>query len=161
MPFRIHGLLPEPFAGLFDLSDEELAQRRAVRVMADANPGFPCRVSLQDAEPGEELLLVNHLYQPADSPYRGSHAIYVRKSASEAAMIEDRLPPALESRLLSLRAFDAKGMMLDGEVAEGEAAIPVIERFLALPGAETVHIHSARRGCYLARAVLAVTSTPS
>jgi hypothetical protein len=153
MIFRIHGLSPEPFAGLFDLSDEALAQRRAVRVTADSKPGFPCRVSLEDAEPGEELLLVNHQYQPAESPYRGSHAIYVRKAASIAASVEDELPPALEGRLLSLRAFDGQGMMLDGEVAEGEAAISVIDRFLGLPGAETVHIHSARRGCYLARAV--------
>lgn len=155
MSFRIQGLSPQPFQDLFELSDDQLAQRRAVRVIADAKPGFPCRISLEDAEPGEELLLVNHQYQPADSPYRGSHAIFVRKAASATAVVQDRLPPALESRLLSLRAFDADGMMLDGEVAEGEIAVGVVERFLGLPGAESVHIHSARRGCYLAKAVRA------
>ena len=152
MTFRIQGLSPEPFRSLFDLSDDELADRRAVRVIADAKPGFPCRVSLEDAEPGEELLLVNHEYQPAHSPYRGSHAIYVRRAALETAAVEDRLPPALQGRLLSLRAFNGEGMMLEGEVAQDQDAVTTLKRFLAIPGAESVHIHSARRGCYLARA---------
>jgi hypothetical protein len=152
MTFRIQGLSPEPFRALFALSDYELVAHNARRVFADVKPGFPCRVSLQDAEPGEELLLVNHEHQSAPTPYRASHAVYVRRAAQTVATADDQLPPALQGRLLSLRAFDGEGMMLDGEVAQDGEAIALVERFLSLPHAQTVHIHSARRGCYLARA---------
>ena len=46
MSFRITGLPAETFAGLFSLSDQELAARGAVRRVADGKPGYPCRVSL-------------------------------------------------------------------------------------------------------------------
>ena len=75
MSFRIIGLPAEPFADLFSLSDEALRARRAVRRIADAKPGYPCRISLTDAEPGEEVVLVHYAHQPSDSPYRSSHAV--------------------------------------------------------------------------------------
>jgi len=153
MSFRIEALSPEPFRPLFDLGDAELAARGARRVFANARPGFPCRVSLDDAEVGEELILVNYEHQPAPTPYRASHAIYVRRAADRAASANDALPPALEDRLLSIRAFDAEGMLLGGDVGQGPDAVAAIERFLADPAADSVHLHSARMGCYLARAV--------
>ena len=68
MDFRISGLSVAPFAPLFGLSDAELAARNAVRRVCDAKPGFPCRVSLMDAEPGERVLLLHHEHQPAAPP---------------------------------------------------------------------------------------------
>src|SRR5216684_1397733 len=80
MSFRSTGLPAEEFAPLFALSDAELAARGAVRRIADARtPGYPCRVSLTDSAPGDELLLVNYEHHPVDSPYRMRFAIYVRK----------------------------------------------------------------------------------
>ena len=152
MSFQIQSLSPETFQPLFDLTDAELVARGARRVFADAKPGFPCRVSLEDADVGEELVLVNHLHQPALTPYRASHAVFVRKAATSAASAHDSLPPALRGRLLSIRAFDGEGMLQDGDVGQDGAAIAVIERFLADPAVATVHLHSARMGCYMARA---------
>jgi hypothetical protein len=55
MQFRIRGLPAEQFAPLFELSDEELTEKGAVRRIADArDPGYPCRVSLADSKPGDE-----------------------------------------------------------------------------------------------------------
>lgn len=150
MPFRVSGLPRAPFAPLFDLSDEELAAHLARRVVADATPGYPCRISLEDAAPGEELLLVHYEHQAAATPYRASHAVYVRKSAIETAETVDRLPSALAERLLSLRAFDVEGAMIAGEVAEGDAAVAAIEAMLADPAAAYIHAHYAKRGCYAA-----------
>jgi Protein of unknown function (DUF1203) len=80
MDFRILGLKPESFAPLFALSAEALRAHGAVRRIADARlPGYPCRISLTDAEPGDEMLLVNHEHHAVDSPYRMRFAIYVRK----------------------------------------------------------------------------------
>ncbi len=83
MTFRILGLSPEPFQHLFGLSDEALAAHGAIRITADNKPGYPDRLEMRDAEPGETLLLLNHISQPANTPYRASHAIFVREGASQ------------------------------------------------------------------------------
>lgn len=150
MHFRITGLHPAPFAPLFALSDDDLARRRIVRTVADSKPGFPCRVSLADAEPGSAVLLLNYEHLPVDSPYRASHAIYVSADATPFGGV-DIVPPALRSRLLSLRAFDATGMMVDADIVEGREAEPLIERLLGRREVEYVHAHFARRGCFAAR----------
>ncbi|MBL8833415.1 MAG: DUF1203 domain-containing protein [Rhodospirillales bacterium] len=151
MDFRIRGLSPEPFVPLYGLADAELAARGIVRRVADSCPGFPDRIELRDAEPGESLLLLNHVHQPANSPYRASHAIFVREGARETFDRINEVPPAMRPRLLSLRAFDAAGMIVDADIADGQAVEPVIERLLADRRAEYLHAHYAKFGCYAAR----------
>jgi hypothetical protein len=147
MSFRITGLSPEPFRPLFGLPDDALARRGARRYVADG-PGFPDRIEISDAAPGETLLLVNYTHQPAETPYRASHAIFVReREVAQTDMVDD-LPPAMRARPLSLRAFDAAGLMVDGDLVEGAAAESLIERFLADPAVAYIHAHYARRGCY-------------
>ncbi|HEY5756017.1 MAG TPA: DUF1203 domain-containing protein [Steroidobacter sp.] len=151
MSFQITGLSLSQFSSLFALSDEELARQGAVRVTANARPGFPCRVSLQDAEIGEKLILLNHEHLPVATPYRSRHAIYVRESATEAQLEIDEVPQQLRSRLLSLRAFDSKGMMTAAEVVPGTAIENLIEQMFSDPAVELIHVHNAKRGCYAAR----------
>jgi len=126
------------------------AESRARRVVADAPLGFPCRVSLDDARPGETLILVNYEHQPAPTPFRASHAIFVREGV-EAVSTVDEMPPALKRRLLSLRAFDASGMMRAADVTEGAVAGPLIERLFEDPEIAYLHAHYAKWGCYAAR----------
>ena len=149
--FTVRGLSPEPFQALFDLSDQELAKQRAKRVIADSKPGFPCRVSLQDAEAGDEVILTNFTHLPSESPYHGSYAIYVRKAATTAASYTDSLPEALRARLLAVRAFDAKDMLVEADVVEGDRAEELIARFLEHPDVEFLHVHFAKPGCYACR----------
>ena len=151
MSFRISGLPASQFAPLFPLSDEELAHHDAVRVVADQHPGFPCRVSLKDAEIGERLLLLNYEHLPVASPYRSRHAIYVRESATDARLAVDEVPEQLRIRLLSVRAFDARGMMKAAHVTAGTALETIIEQLFADAAVEYLHIHNAKPGCYAAR----------
>ena len=151
MAFRIRGLDPARFAHLAGLDAGGLARHRAERHVADAKPGFPCRVTLEDAEPGERVLLVNYEHLPVDTPYRASHAIYVREAAVAAWDAHDALPPALAARLLSIRAFDARGSMHDADLADGREAPALIQRLFANPGVAYLHAHFARRGCFAAR----------
>lgn len=151
MSYRIVGLEPEQFEDLFRLSDGELAHLRVVRTKVTEKPGFPCRVTLEDAEPGETVLLLNYEHQSAPTPYRSSHAIYVRENARQRCDAVDRIPPALRSRTLSVRAFDADGMMIDAEIVEGTALESLIERFFADTSAAYLHVHNAKRGCFAAR----------
>jgi hypothetical protein len=151
MSFRISGLDPAPFRSLYGLGDEALAERGVLRVVADSRPGFPDRVELRDAEPGESLLLLNYAHQPADTPYRASHAIFVREGAEAAFEGKDRLPEVLRIRPLSLRAFDGSGMMVDAALTPGSEAEEAIARLFAKPGADYIQVHYATRGCYAAR----------
>ena len=151
MSFRIRALPAAPFAPLFALSDDELRDHRAVRCVVDQVPGFPCRVSLRDAALGETVLLVHHEHQPADTPYRAGHAIYVREGAAEARPEVDEIPEVLRTRLLSVRAFDAAHMLVAADVVDGPVLAPTIERFFADARVAYLHLHNAKPGCFAAR----------
>lgn len=151
MSFRVTGLSPEPFRHLFGLSDEDLARHGARRYIADAKPGFPDRIQISDAEPGETLLLVNYVHQPADTAYRASHAIFVRERRVAPTNLVGDIPQAMRARPLSLRAFDHAGNMVDGDLVDGDEAEALISRFFANPDVDYIHAHYARRGCYAGR----------
>ena len=120
MSYRVTGLDPAPFRRLYGLSDEALAAQGVRRLVADAKPGFPDRVEVRDAEPGESLLLLNYTHQPADTPYRASHAIFVREGAETPCDRVDEVPEALRARPISLRAFNTAGEMVDADLTDGE-----------------------------------------
>ena len=150
MTYAISGLDPSPFAPLVGLTNAELAKHGAVRMVADGYPGFPCRVTLDDAQPGEALLLVNHVSH-AGGPYHATHAIFVGEGARAAARFVDSVPPALDRRVLSVRAFDAAGMMTDAALAQPGEADRVIRTLLADPAVDHLDAHNATRGCFAAR----------
>jgi hypothetical protein len=148
--FRISGLDPAPWRDLFDLDEEALRARGAIRYAVDRPDAFPDRVELRDCEPGETVLLVNHVHQPADTPYRASHAVFVREGTECASVLENEIPRSMLIRPLSLRAFDAGHLMVDGDVLEGRDAKTVIARMLGNPEVAYIQAHFARRGCYAA-----------
>ena len=149
--FVIRGIDPAPFAPLYGLSDTALREHGALRMTVDASPGFPCRISLEDAAVGESVLLLNYEHLPVDTPYRARHAIFVREGEAQAAHYADRLPRQLAIRLLSLRGFDAAGMMRDADVVEGCDLTAAIARFFADPAITYLHAHNAKPGCFAAR----------
>ena len=150
MTYRIKGLEPAPFAPLFDLDDTELAARGMTRMAVDG-PTFPCRISLGDCDIGDEVILLNHVSHDGANPYRASHAIFVSKSATKAADFVDAIPPALDRRMLSLRAFDAHGMMIDAALVQPGEADPAIRTLLSDPATDHLDAHNAIRGCFAAR----------
>jgi len=148
MSFRITGLPAENFDHLFALSDAELATQGATR--RNAPGAVPCRISLTDATPGEEVILTNYEHHAVDSPYRMRFAIYVRKGETTYDEV-DRVPEQLRKRTLAVRAFDKDGMMVERELVEGTELEGAIDRLLAVPGAAYLHVHFAAPGCYAAR----------
>jgi hypothetical protein len=151
MSFRITGLSPDRFRPYYGLDDAALARHGIERIRVDAFPGYPDRIALRDAEPGEHVLLLNHEHQPAATPYRASHAIFVLEGADAAFDAVDIVPDALRRRTLSLRAFDATHRMVDADLVEGHEAESLIERLLGDTRVAYVQAHYARRGCYAAR----------
>lgn len=151
MSFRVTGLSPDPFKDLFGLSDEALAAQNIQRYIAEPGSAYPDRIEMRDAEPGETLLLLNHEYQPASTPYRARHAIFVREWAEETYDRVGEVPQAMRTRLLSLRAFDADDMIVDADVIDGSEVERLIERLFAKKNVAYIQAHNAKRGCFSGR----------
>lgn len=148
--FILRGLAPATFAPLFLLDDAVLAARQIQRLTVpdDATTGFPCRVSLVDARPGEQVLLLPYQHQPADSPYRASGPIFVRRGARTPALATDQVPAPMLRRLLSVRAYDQAHRIIRAEVCEGTAVGAWLQAGFDDAAVAYVHIHHARYGCY-------------
>lgn len=149
--FRLVGLGADNFEPFFEMSNDELAALGARRVVADESPGFPCRVSLVDAEVGDEMLLLPFEHLSARSPYRASGPVYVRARAQRAVLEPGMIPPYVTRRLMSVRAYDAGDMMVAGEVCEGADTHATLERMMADEAVAYIHLHNAKRGCFSCR----------
>lgn len=152
MTYVFEGLDPAQFSLLSGLTDAAIEARGMLRYNADSVPGFPCRVTLEDAPLGARVLLLNHVSRPEPTPYRASHAIFVREDAEIAARYAGELPPALRTRWLSLRGFDAEGMIVDASLAAPGQADAGLRCLFEDPTIVEVDAHNAVRGCFAARA---------
>ena len=153
--FQFIALPSELFAPLFAQSDDELKGVGVRRVAVDEKPGFPCRVSLADAEVGETVLLVPYTHHDVSSPYRGSGPIFVRAGAPTANPAVNEVPVMFRHRLLSIRAYDRAAMMVGAEVTQGTELEAAIGRLFTNQGVSYLHIHNAGPGCYNCRVVRA------
>ena len=150
MTYRISGLDPSPFQPLFAMNEAQLAERRALRREADSATGFPCRVSLEDAKVGEELLLTHFVSHPVETPFRSAFAIYVRRDATAPASFTDQVPEMLARRTLALRGFDSHGMLRAAMLAAPGEADGAIRDLLGNSEVRMIHAHNAAYGCFLA-----------
>jgi hypothetical protein len=150
--FRLSGLPVEPFRPLFGADAATLAAAGAVRVVADSDHGFPCRVSLRDARAGEALVLVTHEHHAVDSPYRASGPVFVRVDADPHAPQVNELPDYIRSRAaISLRAYDEAHMMQAARICAGGDVPDAVAGLWREPRIAYLHLHSATHGCYLCR----------
>src|SRR5262245_14576372 len=150
-PFQIIALPMEKFEPLLQLDDEALEANGSRRLVADKQPGYPCRVSLIDAAPGEIVLLVPFTHHDVASPYRASGPVFVPANARMARLAINEIPAMLRSRLLSIRAYDERAMMVGADVANGSELEEHISRFFEDRRVKYLHLHNARAGCFNCR----------
>jgi len=153
MTYRIEGLHRDAYASLLALTDGDLVDRGARRVVADSRPGFPCRVTLEDAEPGESLILFNHVSHDVPTPFRSAYAVYVRECAGKPACYVDSTPPVFDGRALGLRGFDSEGMLRGALLALPGEADSKIRALFERPEIAAIHAHNAAAGCFAAKIV--------
>lgn len=151
MTYRISGLAPDAFAHLRGADEAALAAAGARRVIAQASRGYPCRITLEDAEEGESLILLHHVSHDVQTPYRSAYAIYVREQAEAPAAYEDALPPVFGGRPLAFRAFDAGGMLRDAALAAPGEADGAIRKLFDNREIAYIDAHNAAHGCFAAR----------
>jgi len=149
MSFQIFALDVNQFSHLFGQAEEALARKGIQRKIVDSKPGVPCRVSLRDVDVGEPVLLLNYEHQPARTPFRSSHAIFIQEWAETKIVDRNDVPDMFRSRLLSVRAFDSSAMMIDADVIEGARLESLLERMLENEAVGYLHLHNARLGCYV------------
>lgn len=148
MNFQIVALDKQQFQPWLKKNNRELCLHNARWIVADATPGYPCRVSLQEAEVGERVLLLPYTHLDAHSPYHASGPIFIREQAMQASLQVNQIPEVLRNRLLSLRAYDRQGMMKYAEVVQPDDLSTILRQQLQDPEIETVHIHNAKPGCF-------------
>jgi hypothetical protein len=148
MRFQIVALDADRYGPLHALDDAALAARGILRQTVPDDGGVPCRVSLEDAKPGERVLLLNHVHHDVATPYRASGPIYVREQARTARLAPGEIPAMLERRLLSLRAYDAAGMLVESEVVEGRDLRAALDAAFEQESVAYLHVHNARPGCF-------------
>lgn len=150
MTYRIRGLDPAQFTDQFALDDAGLARQRARREIAGQGY-FPCRVTLEDAQPGEELLLTHYANHAVEGPYRNAFAIYVRAGARAAAEYVDSLPPVLRARPIALRGYTAAGDLHRAALALADDVDAQLRALLADGQVAYIDAHNAMHGCFAAR----------
>ncbi|MEM9495691.1 MAG: DUF1203 domain-containing protein [Pseudomonadota bacterium] len=151
MSFSISGLPVEDFQSLFSAPDDVLAEHGAIRKTVDAKPGYPCRITLEDAEPGETVLLLNYESHTAETPYRSAYAIYVREEVTAPRTYIDELPPVMHGRPIALRLFDQAGMLIGADLDVSGALQKKVEAaFAENPAVAYIHAHNAMHGCFAA-----------
>jgi hypothetical protein len=151
MQFRITGLPLTEFAAILQFDEAGLRSAGITSCIVDEPHAYPCRITLEDAIPGEEVLLLSHAHQRAGTPYDSSGPIFIRRHATATASVVNAVPDQQRRRLLSVRAYDAGHCMVDAEVAPGTELESLIGRFFADPGVSYLQVHNARRGCYACR----------
>ena len=147
-PFQLIALPSEQFALLFARSEVELQANGARRMVVDEKPGFPCRVSLADAEVGETVLLVPFTHHDVASPYRASGPIFVRSGARTTNPGVNEIPLMFRHRHLSVRGYDEAAMLVSAEVVNGSELEDAIQFLFANGNVAYLHIHNAGPGCY-------------
>jgi len=148
MKFKIIALNNQEFEPFFELSDVELEKQGIKRMIVDEKPGYPCRVSLEDAEIGEEVILLPYEFHKTNSPYQSRGPIFVRKGIVTKQLENNEIPVMLNHRLLSFRGYDKDGLMKEATTEKGENTKRVIEQIFENSEIEYIHIHNSSPGCY-------------
>ena len=148
MKFQINALSHQPFQHLFNLNDAELKDIGGLRMIVNENPGFPCRVSLEDATIGEEVLLIPFEHHKTNSPYQAKGPIFIRKGIEQRVLQQNEIPKMLEHRLLSCRGYDKNGIMKSAITSEGKETKNIIEKIFNDDNIAYIHIHNSSPGCF-------------
>ncbi|MBD1582975.1 DUF1203 domain-containing protein [Pseudoalteromonas sp. S16_S37] len=117
-------------------------------ITADANFGYPCRVSLREAKVGERVLLTHYWHHNVSSPYRASGPIFIIEDAKPANLGINEIPEVLDTRLISLRAYSNNGYMLSATAAQGASVRKALSELFNHTEVEYVQLHNANAGCF-------------
>jgi hypothetical protein len=116
-------------------------------MVADSPNSYPCRHCLRWAESGERVVLFPFTSVSSGSPYAESGPVFVHAEPCEQYADTDTYPAQFRHGR-ALRAYDARRMMIDAIVVNGDGPEAGIEKLLENPETDFIHVRSVTRGCY-------------
>ncbi|WP_448564458.1 DUF1203 domain-containing protein [Thalassotalea ganghwensis] len=146
--FQFIAIEKQNFNALLLLDEQELAKHQAKWMTVDEEPGYPCRVSMVDAKVGEKVLFLPYWHHDVESAYKAVGTILVRESAETAKFEVNEVPRMLLHRLLSIRAYDTRNIMIAHDICEGTALESQLKKQFANPSVSYLHLHYASPGCF-------------
>ena len=146
--FIVCALEDNQFSQYFDLPEEKLTELGAYLFVADQSPCYPCRVSLIDAEVGENVLAISYEHHVENSAYRSSGPIFVRQTAQTVELDKNEIPQVFNNRLLSVRGYNGSNLMIEAETAVRDDIQATLFRFFDNSDVHYIHVHNAGPGCF-------------
>ena len=146
--FQIEALTAKQFSCYFSMSERDLAAASAYVFCSDQRPCYPCRVSLTDAEVGENVLALSYRHLAVSGPYDAAGPIFVRENAVQARLEVNEVPEMLRHRLLSVRGYSKENLMIDAETIAGQSVERMLTRQFGNQQIEYIQLHNAGPGCF-------------
>ena len=146
--FQINGLERLQFLSYFNMSESDLVDAGAYLFQSDECPCYPCRVSLVDAEIGEQVLALSYNHLNVSGPYNASGPIFIRTNATECRPEVNEVPEMLRHRQLSVRGYNDAHLMIEADAAEGRQLEKVLTRQFSNQDVNLIQIHNAGPGCF-------------
>ncbi|MBL4659634.1 MAG: DUF1203 domain-containing protein [Alcanivoracaceae bacterium] len=146
--FQIKAIKHNEVQHLFSLTNDELSKYNAKRILVNEKPGYPCRVSLKEANIGETIITFPYNHHDVDSPYNATGPIFIRDNVQTATPKVNVIPEILQNRFLSVRIYDSQNMMIDATTIQGKDLKSTIQKLFQNKFAHYIHIHNANPGCY-------------
>ena len=146
--FQIVGIQTDEIQTLLNAEDANNETLNIRKMIVDESPGYPCRLSLKDAEVGEEVILFNYQHHNVNSPYQASGPVFIRTNCEQANLNQNEIPLMLNHRLLSLRIYDKDAMMIDARTIEGKKLEATIQDVFSNDKSKYIHIHNSGPGCF-------------
>ncbi|MCB9333862.1 MAG: DUF1203 domain-containing protein [Lewinellaceae bacterium] len=100
-------------------------------------------MSLEDVEIGEEVILFPLRTPPGCFTLPVERASLYPESSPAGATRKNTLPKMLEHRLLSLRVYDANGMMVNARTVEGRILHDTVQGLFQNKRARYMQVHNA------------------
>ncbi|MEX0299056.1 MAG: DUF1203 domain-containing protein [Kordiimonas sp.] len=148
--FQVVPLQAADFAHFQGKTDEELEKLGAKAYVAEPGGGYPCRLTLEGAKPGERVILLNYEHLPSRNPYQSRYAIFIREGMNEIVPAPGTIPKMIEGRSISVRAFNKNHMLVQAVVVDGVETPACFEAMLKDINVDYLHMHFAAYGCYIA-----------
>lgn len=97
---------------------------------------------------GETIIALTYTHHNVDSPYRSCGPVFIRNNVVPVKLKINEIPPVLDNRFLSLRAYNQKSMMIDALTTQSDKIKSNIRKLLSNNDVDYIHIHNANPGCY-------------
>jgi hypothetical protein len=109
--------------------------------------GNPCRFTLRQSPPGEELLLMSYSPFKRAHPYAEVGPIFIRRHGEAGYAEPTHFPPEIDPTTRVFRCYNAAEEIIDARVGTSQPEELIAELF-SDPAVDCIHVRSLTYGCF-------------